>query len=232
VESELFGHKRGAFSGALADHSGLFRAAAQGTMLLDEIGDLPLPAQAALLRVLQEGEVRPVGGTQSFKVDVRIVAATHRDLEALVARGAFREDLLARLAGFTLRLPPLRERKEDIGLLISALLRRSDRPHITLSAEACEALLAYDWPRNIRELERALARAVLLATSGVIEVEHLGIRADEATHPVEVSREGLMASLEKHAGNVTSVAKQFATSRSQVHRWLRRYGLDTKDYRG
>jgi transcriptional regulator with GAF, ATPase, and Fis domain len=147
VESELFGHRRGAFSGAVADQPGLVLASAGGTLFLDEIGDLPPAAQAALLRVLEEHEVRAVGATTATKVDLRVIAATHRDLEAMTTAGGFREDLLARLAGFTLDLPPLAARR--VGLRIAAHVPDGT----VLAAATARALFAYGWPRNIRELE-------------------------------------------------------------------------------
>ncbi|MBS2023767.1 MAG: sigma 54-interacting transcriptional regulator, partial [Deltaproteobacteria bacterium] len=176
VESELFGHKKGAFSGAGEDRAGLVRSADQGTLLLDEIGDLPPAAQAALLRVLQEGEVLPIGAARPVKVDVRILSATHRDLDALVAAGTFRADLLARLQGFTARLWPLRERREDLGLLLGAILRQKVGPaaaQVQLAPEAVRALLAFAWPKNIRELAKALETALVLAGSGPVELIHL-----------------------------------------------------------
>ncbi len=167
AESVLFGHKRGAFSGAVSDHLGVFRSAEGGTLFLDEIGDLPLDLQVVLLRALEEREVAPVGAERPVKVDVRVIAATNRDLEARVRAGAFREDLFARLAGFTLRLPPLRERREDLGLLVGALLRRiAPRQPVSFTSAAGEALFAHAWPRNVRELEKCLSRACGLASAG------------------------------------------------------------------
>ena len=174
VESQLFGHVRGAFSGALRDEPGFVRASSGGTLLLDEIGDLPAASQAALLRVLQEGEVVPVGSTRPLAVDLRIVAATHQPLEALVARGAFRADLLARVDGFTFALPPLRERREDLGLFVADILRELAPPEsFVLSPEVGRALLRYAWPLNIRELRHALARGVALARDGALSPAHL-----------------------------------------------------------
>jgi transcriptional regulator with GAF, ATPase, and Fis domain len=239
VESVLFGHKRGAFSGAVADQPGLFRAANGGTLLLDEVGDLPPPAQAVILRALQDGEVLPVGATQPTHVDVRVVAATHRDLEACVAAGTFREDLLARLSGFTFRLPSLRERREDMGLLIGALLRpvaQSQGYAPALSPEAGMALLRHPWPRNVRELEKCLSHAVALAGGGRIEVEHLpeGVRNGEI--PARRSsddelRERLLTLLRDNDGNVSLVAAALHTSRSQVHRWMKRFGMVADTFR-
>jgi sigma-54 dependent transcriptional regulator, acetoin dehydrogenase operon transcriptional activator AcoR len=175
VEAQLFGHVKGAFSGALRDEPGLVRAADGGTLFLDEIGDLPPSSQAALLRVLQEREVLPVGSTHAVRVDLRVVAATHRSLSREAARGAFRSDLLARLSGFTLDLPPLRRRKHDLGVLIADLLHglegyseRGDVARVTLTPTVGRALLAYDWPHNVRELQQALAAALVLADDGAI----------------------------------------------------------------
>ncbi|HZU85623.1 MAG TPA: sigma 54-interacting transcriptional regulator [Polyangiaceae bacterium] len=239
VESVLFGHKRGAFSGAVADQLGFFRAADCGTVLLDEIGDMPLAAQAAVLRVLQDGEVQPVGATHPARADVRIVAATHKDLDAMVARGAFREDLLARLAGFTFRLPPLRERREDIGLLVGTVLRRMRRhgdAAPAMSPAAGFMLLRHEWPRNVRELEKCLEHAVALAGDGPLEAEHLprdvreGVAPVRRT-PVDEVRETLVRLLESSGGNVSFTADAMRTSRSQVHRWMKRFGIEVSIYR-
>ena len=185
VESELFGHRKGAFSGADEDRPGLVRSADRGTLLLDEIGDLPPPAQAALLRVLQEGEVLAVGSTRPVKVDVRVLAATHRDLEQQVAKGEFRADLLARITGFTLKLPPLRWRREDLGLLIAALLQRiapAQAAKVQLTGDAARALLRYRWPLNIRELEKCLTAALILAGDAAIDLPHLTDAVRAALH--------------------------------------------------
>src|SRR5262249_17295513 len=148
----------------------------RGTLFLDEIGDLPLAAQAALLRVLQEREVVPVGASAPVRVDFRVVAATHRDLAAMIGRGEFREDLYARLAGFTIRLPPLRERRQDLGLLIAALLERlagADADRVRFEAAAARALFARGWPRNVRQLEKCLGSALALAHGETIRAAHV-----------------------------------------------------------
>ncbi len=186
IESELFGHARGAFTDARTAKRGLFSEADGGTLFLDEIGELPMPAQVKLLRFLQEGEIRPVGDNRSEKVDVRIVAATLRDLPKLVEKGEFREDLFFRLHVVNLKVPPLREHREDVMLLASAFLSRFNRafnrePAITGFAPQAEALmLAYGWPGNVRELENALERAVLMTDSTLITTESLPEKIWEA----------------------------------------------------
>jgi two-component system response regulator GlrR len=172
LESELFGHARGAFTGAVQAHKGLFQAADGGTLLLDEIGDMPLPLQVKLLRVLQEGEVRPVGSTQAIPVNVRVISATHRDLEAQRAAGLFREDLYYRLNVVSLRLPPLAERREDISLLASDFLKRLaeryEKPVPSLAPDAMQLLVAAPWPGNVRQLLNLLEQAVALNTTSMI----------------------------------------------------------------
>jgi two-component system response regulator AtoC len=179
LESELFGHVRGAFTGAVGDHPGLFEQAAGGTILLDEIGDLPTTLQAKLLRVLQDGEIRRVGDSVSRRTDARVVAATARDLEEDVRAGRFREDLYYRLNVVSVRLPPLAERPEDIPPLIRRLLsrhaRRLGRPEPEIAPEALRALLEYAWPGNVRELENALERALVLAGGGTIGRDDLPV---------------------------------------------------------
>ncbi|MCE4068475.1 MULTISPECIES: sigma-54-dependent transcriptional regulator [Pseudomonas] len=179
IESELFGHEKGAFTGASAGRAGLVEAADGGTLFLDEIGELPLEAQARLLRVLQEGEIRRVGSVQSQKVDVRLIAATHRDLKMLAKTGQFREDLYYRLHVISLKLPPLRERGADVMEIARSFLARQcsqmGRPALTFSHEAEQAIRHYPWPGNVRELENAIERAVILSESQEIPADLLGI---------------------------------------------------------
>ncbi|MEZ4403056.1 MAG: sigma 54-interacting transcriptional regulator [Kofleriaceae bacterium] len=235
VESELFGHKKGAFSGAVADSAGLIVAASGGTLFLDELGDLPPPAQAALLRVLEEHEVRAVGATAAAAVDLRLVCATHRDLEQAVDDGRFREDLLARVAGFTITLPALAERRVDLGLLVGALVP----PTTVLAASAARALFAYAWPRNVRELARVLERAVALADGGELRPSHLPDEIAHAAWPApavgdahdDPRRAQLVELLERHRGNVSRVAADMGRVRQQVQRWLKSYGIDPARYR-
>ncbi|WP_437302166.1 sigma 54-interacting transcriptional regulator [Sorangium sp. So ce388] len=261
IESELFGHRKGAFSGAAEDRPGLVRAADKGTLFLDEIGDLPATSQTAFLRVLQESEVVAVGATRPVKVDLRVVVATHRDLPAMVEGGDFRGDLFARLSGFVLELPPLRKRREDLGLLIAALLRRAapDRAaDIAMSCEAARALLLREWRLNVRELEKCLATAIVLAGSGRVELDHLPPPAGMTRTPTELPRldaqpgepqrpaapaaedqerreearrEALIRLFREHRGNVSAVARAMGKGRTQIHRWIARYGIEPADYR-
>ena len=243
VESELFGYRKGAFSGAAEDRDGLVRSADGGTLFLDEIGDLSLPSQAALLRVLQEREVVPVGGTRPIKVDVKLVAATHHDLQALVAADRFRQDLYARIAGFVVRLPSLRERREDLGLLVASILGRTDTSPPPFSIEAGRALTRYDWPLNVRELNNALGIALALAHGASIGLAHLpevirqgppapAVQTARPPRPADADRKGELESLlREHAGNISAIARSAGVSRVQVHRWLKRYDLDPSRYR-
>jgi len=242
VESELFGHRKGAFSGAERDRPGLLRTSDGGTLFLDEIGDLSLAGQAAILRVLQEKEVLPVGGTRPERLDLRVVAATHRDLDRMVRDGTFRHDLLARLDGVVLELTPLRDRPEDVPLLIAALLAKlsPERPDVKLSPEAARSLLEHDWPLNVRELEQALAGALALSGVGTIEREHLPpalrksqaqVALPELTDDELRHRDELISLLQTHRGNLTAVAKALSKGRTQVFRWVSRYGLNAAAYR-
>jgi DNA-binding NtrC family response regulator len=248
VESELFGHVKGAFTGADSSHDGLIRSAHKGTLFLDEIGDLELGAQAALLRVLQEREVRPVGATRSVSVDVRLLSATHRDLDALVEQATFRADLLSRLAGFRLRLPPLRQRREDIGLLVAQFVEAhagAVAGELRFEPDAARRLFRYHWPLNIRELDNCLRAAAVLARGAPISDEHLSeqlraasLEPSPAEPPAELGeadaerREELVRLLRAQKGNVSAVARQLGKARTQVQRWLKRYRLDPRDYQG
>ncbi|SEP03659.1 sigma-54-dependent transcriptional regulator [Aquisalimonas asiatica] len=187
IEAELFGHEKGAFTGAVGARQGLVESADGGTLFLDEIGELPLAAQARLLRVLQEGEIRRVGSSRPRHVDVRLVAATHRDLSRLVSAGDFREDLYFRINVMEIRLPPLRERGEDLPDLARHLLERARKrlksPPMRFSNETMEGIRRYGWPGNVRELENAIERAVILSDSTVITPDILGLRPDDAPQP-------------------------------------------------
>jgi DNA-binding NtrC family response regulator len=240
VESQLFGHTKGAFSGAIRDQIGFVREADGGTLFLDEVGDLPLVSQAALLRVLQERVVTPIGSAAAIAVDLRVVSATHVPLEEKAARGGFRSDLFARLSGYVHRLPALRDRREDLGVLTASLLRRIGAPTATLSMEASRAILRHDWPLNIRELEHALSVAAALSTDGVIEGRHL---PESVTTPKNRSsgavfsmgddalRARLVELFREHEGNVSRVAKAMGKARNQVQRWMKRFGITPADYK-
>src|SRR6266478_6157304 len=188
IESELFGYVKGAFTGAVQSKEGLLAIAEGGTVFLDEVGELPTDLQAKLLRAIQEKEIRPVGGTRQLPINVRILAATNRDLEQAVAQGSFRRDLYFRLNVLNLRIPPLRERRQDIPLLVASFLERLSRTSsrtYQLSDEATEALLAYDWPGNVRELENCLERCCAFTTGPMIQVADLpsSIHSAPGTHP-------------------------------------------------
>jgi len=239
LESELFGHRKGAFTGAIEDRAGLVRSSDRGTLLLDEIGDLPMPAQATLLRVLQESEVMPVGATRPVEMDLRVVAATHRDLADLAARELFRPDLLARLDGAVISLPPLRDRREDFGVIGAALIEKcagDAASSVSFSADAARLLLLHGWPLNVRELEKCLDSALVLAHDGRVELEHLPeVVREPPRHPSspepmreqdQLLRGELMKQLRENHGNVTAVARSMGKARTQVQRWLRRFDID------
>jgi DNA-binding NtrC family response regulator len=244
VESELFGHQRGAFTGADADRAGLFERAGGGTLLLDEIGELSAGIQAKLLRVLQEREVTRVGGAGARKVDVRVLCATHRDLQAEVAAGRFREDLYFRLAVIPVRLPPLRERPEDILPLAQHLLRRAaarlQRPRLRLSADAEAALRGARWPGNVRELENAVERGAVLAAGDEITREDLLLDApQDVTAPGPRAPAGTLqewldqatavrvrAALRAHGGARAEAAAELGIERTTLYRLMKRLDID------
>jgi transcriptional regulator with PAS, ATPase and Fis domain len=278
IESEMFGHRRGAFTGATVDKRGFVEVAEGGTLLLDEVGDMPLQAQAKLLRLLQDGTFVRVGETMGRRVDVRFIAATHRNLGQMVEQGSFRGDLYARLNGFSVRLPALRERREDIGLLLSVLLERSWSVDATprMDPRTYRLLLQYDWPYNIRELEHTVRSAAALAGAGGLinlgcmpdALRKAAVALQDAATPASDGPRGgadatptaataatpagetagrrragrrrltdeelsveLPRLLSRHQGNLAAVAQELSTSRSQVHRWLKRTGIDPNAYR-
>jgi two-component system response regulator HydG len=240
LESELFGHVKGSFTGAVRDKQGLFAAARGGSFFLDEVGEMPPSLQIKLLRVLQEREAIPVGATEPISVDVRIIAATNRELEEEIRRGAFRSDLFYRLNVIPIELPPLRERRDDIVLLIDYFLQRlaterSAAPK-ALSSEALDAVMVYDWPGNVRELENALEHAAVLSSGDTIEPEHLPERITRrrkeplvADRVLEnptldaIERAYIMWVLQAEGGNKTRAAESLGIDPSTLYRKLSRY---------
>jgi DNA-binding NtrC family response regulator len=244
IESELFGYEKGAFTGAVRSKVGLFQSANGGTIFLDEIGELPLEMQAKLLRVLQEKEVRPVGSNQKVKVDVRIIAATNRDLEAEYRAGRFRKDLYFRLDVVTVRLPALRERRSDIPMLAHWFLdRRAKGAGIQVTGAAMKALLEYNWPGNVRELENCIERATALGDGKIIDIPDLPPSVAEIACPVETSGNGHARSLlsstdledieratirrvfEQVNGDKATAGKMLGISRATLYRKLKRYNI-------
>ena len=240
LESELFGHVRGSFTGATRDHKGLFLTANRGTLFLDEIGDMPVALQVKLLRVLQEKKVRPVGSTESTDVDVRVISATHRNLEAEMAAGNFREDLYYRLNVVALALPPLAERREDIPLLanhfLSHLAGKYKKAVHSFASEAMELLVAATWPGNVRQLYNVVEQSVALATTPIIPVslaqqsiQHQQAEFasfEEARHRFE--REYLTQLLKITEGNVTQAARLAKRNRTEFYKLLSRHQLEPK----
>ncbi|HUN92981.1 MAG TPA: sigma-54 dependent transcriptional regulator [Burkholderiaceae bacterium] len=250
LESELFGHKRGAFTGAYQDHTGLFQRADGGTIFLDEIGDTSPAFQVKLLRVLQEGEVRPIGASQSIALDVRVIAASHRDLEAEVRGGRFREDLYYRLSGVTLTLPPLRERLADVAVLAQALLEQAagelGLPCLGFAPDALACITTYPWPGNIRELRNEIQRGLALSDGGPVSAAVLSPRilrggAGETLAVPIVPQSGtlqqrldaieaalLKEALLRHRWNKTQAAKELGLSRVGLRQKLVRFGLEER----
>ncbi len=248
IESELFGHARGAFTGATQARRGMFSAASGGTLFLDEVGDLPADAQAKLLRVLEDGLVRPVGGDAEHHADVRVISATNRDLHHAVQIGAFRSDLLARLSMVELRMPALRHHPEDLPALAEYLMRRAGQSPVPIGADALEALALHDWPQNTRELDRVL-RTIALSRPTQIEFSDLpesmqqrlrsarGAVADRAAGGAsdggsdEDLRTKVERSLAAHHGNVRQASASCGIARGHFYRLLERWELDPKAYR-
>jgi DNA-binding NtrC family response regulator len=241
LASELFGHVRGAFTGAVQEQQGLFRSARGGTLLLDDVAELPLSLQPTLLRVLETWQVRPVGSTRDVDVDVRIVATTNRELLAMVQAGLFRSDLYARLAQWTIRLPPLRERREDIPALTSALLGRCDAPGRPLTPDLQEALLVHDWPMNVRWLLNVLSVAAIVTPSGPLALGgevRSALRKDlpESAAPHRAApvldRAGLEDLLGQFKGRVAEMARHMGITRPKLYRLLWAEGLEPAQFRG
>ena len=244
AESELFGHRKGSFTGAIADRAGKFETANEGTVFLDEVGELTLPLQVKLLRVLQEREIDKIGNPHPVKVNVRIIAASNRNLKNLVEDGQFREDLYYRLSVVTIDLPPLRERREDISLLAQYFLKQfSTRyaiPNLSISEEAMEKIVAYDWPGNVRELQNVIERVSVLAKSdriGAADLPSEIIRAESRIASIDlelpdegidfeaIEKEILLLALEKHGWNQTQAAKYLNMSRKTLIYRMEKFSL-------
>jgi two-component system response regulator HydG len=240
IESELFGYVKGAFTGALHGKQGLLEAANGGTLFLDEIGDMPVDMQAKLLRALQEREVKPVGSTERRRIDVRIIAATNRDLDAAIKTGAFRQDLYFRLNVVQIKLPPLRERKSDIPLLVISFLEKFSLAQQTsrdISEDAMRQLIAYDWPGNVRELENAIERAVALGSGPLVHVADLPSnlqfpkteRLPEKNELVpleELERRAILRTLRETAGDKLAAARILGIGKTTLYRKLKQYHVE------
>jgi two-component system, NtrC family, response regulator AtoC len=245
MESELFGHEKGAFTGALKSKAGLFQAANGGTIFLDEIGELPLELQAKLLRVLQEKEVRPVGSNEKVSVDVRVIAATNRDLEAAYRSGAFRKDLYFRLNVVTVHLPSLRERRSDIPQLVHCFLDRyAPGENVQVAPSVMKSFLQYEWPGNVRELENCIARAIALGDHRTIDVADLppAIRGNEqacspredssdlsTTALADLERMTILRVFEQAGGDKVLAGKMLGISRATLYRKLKRYNIPLRN---
>lgn len=249
LESELFGHEKGAFTGAEKMHKGRFEIADEGTIFLDEIGDLPMHLQVKLLRVLQEGQFERVGGANTIKVDVRVISATNKNIEDLIKEGKFREDLFYRLNVVNIQLPPLRERKEDISILISEFLKKylkeTDKTNLEFSKEALDLLMKYNYPGNIRELENIVHHSIVLSRNEIISTEDLPIgiktpgsekdldscfeEGTSLTEKVELLERTLITSaLKKTSGNQTAAAKLLGISERNLRYRLEKWGVKGK----
>jgi DNA-binding NtrC family response regulator len=241
IESELFGYVKGAFTGAQQSRAGLLETANGGTVFLDEIGDLPFELQSKLLRALQEREIRPVGSTDRVRIDLRVVAATHRDLESAIRTGGFRQDLFFRLNVVQLKLPPLRERKSDIPLLVHSFLEKfSDpqEPPRIISEDAMRRLMAYDWPGNVRELENAIERGVALGSGPILHLADLPSNlqqasgesspdADEVVPLDELERRAIVRALRETAGDKLAAARLLGIGKTTLYRKLKTYQTAT-----
>jgi two-component system response regulator HydG len=240
IESELFGYVKGAFTGAMQSKQGLLEAAQGGTLFLDEIGDMPVDLQAKLLRALQEREVKPVGSTERRHINIRIIAATNRDLESAIRTGAFRQDLYFRLNVVQIKLPSLRERKSDIQLLVTSFLEKFSDPHgspRTISDDAMRRLIAYDWPGNVRELENAIERAVAMGSGPIVHVGDLpsnlhypsSERApdkDELLPMEELERRAILRTLRETGGDKLAAARMLGIGKTTLYRKLKQYQVE------
>jgi two-component system response regulator HydG len=240
IESELFGYVKGAFTGAMQAKQGLLEAAQGGTLFLDEIGDMPVDLQAKLLRALQEREVKPVGSTERRRINVRIIAATNRDLEGAIRGGTFRQDLYFRLNVVQVKIPPLRDRKSDIPILVTAFLEKFSDPQgpvRTISDDAMHRLIAYDWPGNVRELENAIERAVALGSGPIVHVGDLPSnlqyptteRAPEKNEILpldELERRAILRTLRETGGDKLSAARMLGIGKTTLYRKLKQYHME------
>ncbi len=240
IESELFGYVKGAFTGAMQSKQGLLEAAQGGTLFLDEIGDMPVDLQAKLLRALQEREVKPVGSTERRHINVRIIAATNRDLDSAIRTGAFRQDLYFRLNVVQIKLPPLRERKSDIQLLVTSFLDKFSDPHgptRTISDDAMRRLIAYDWPGNVRELENAIERAVAMGSGPIVHVGDLPSNLhyptservpdkDELLPMEELERRAILRTLRETGGDKLAAARMLGIGKTTLYRKLKQYQME------
>jgi DNA-binding NtrC family response regulator len=249
IESELFGHEKGSFTGAAGRHLGKFEQAEHGTIFLDEIGDMPLAMQAKLLRVLEEGEVERIGGDKAIPVDVRVIVATHRNLETLVREGKFRQDLFHRVYVFPLVLPPLRERREDIPALVEHFARQvcaqNNWKPIPFAPDAIEELQAHSWPGNVRELRNVVERLMLLATEGQVSLETVHLALPQAvaapgsllgSGPLadrvqSFEREVILAELKRSNYHITNAAKALGLERSHLYKKAEQLGIDIQKQR-
>ncbi len=240
IESELFGYVKGAFTGAMQSKQGLLEAAQGGTLFLDEIGDMPVDLQAKLLRALQEREVKPVGSTERRHINIRIIAATNRDLESAIRTGAFRQDLYFRLNVVQVKLPPLRERKSDIQLMVISFLEKFSDPHgppRTISDDAMRRLIAYDWPGNVRELENAIERAVAMGSGPIVHVGDLPSNLhypsservpdkDELLPMEELERRAILRTLRETGGDKLAAARMLGIGKTTLYRKLKQYQME------
>jgi DNA-binding NtrC family response regulator len=250
IESELFGHEKGSFTGAAARHIGKFEQAEHGTIFLDEIGDMPLAMQAKLLRVLEEGQIERIGGDRSIAVDVRVLVATHRNLEDQVREGKFRQDLFHRIYVFPLRLPPLRERREDIPVLVdhfaTLVATQNSWKEISFAPEVIQALTDYPWPGNVRELRNVVERLMLLATDNQVTLETLRLALPERAETSATSglgagpladrvenfeREVILAELKRNNYHMTNAAKALGLERSHLYKKAEQLGIDIQKRR-
>jgi two-component system response regulator HydG len=241
IESELFGYVKGAFTGAFHAKQGLIESAQGGTLFLDEIGELPVDLQAKLLRALQEHEIKPVGSTERRSINVRIIAATHRDLEQAIRSGEFRQDLFFRLNVVQVKLPPLRERKSDIPILVNSFLEKfsaEKKDALTIANDAMQRLMAYDWPGNVRELENAIERAAALSSGPVLHVADLpsnliyptGDRLperDELLPLEELERRAILRTLRQTGGDKLATARLLGIGKTTLYRKLKQYHMDS-----